>query len=445
MSSASLPSRSRFPADFRFGAATSAYQIEGSSFGGCGTSHWDTFAVTPGNVVRGETGAIACDHYHRFAEDLDLVRDAGLDSYRFSISWPRVLPDGRGQPNAEGLDFYDRLTDAILERGLKPSVTLYHWDLPAALADLGGWRNRDIAGWFADYTELVMGRLGDRMDSIATINEPWCVAWLSHFLGIHAPGLRDIRAAAHAMHHVLLAHGRSIEVMRAMGIANLGIVTNFEHVEPASERPEDVAAASRYEGIYNRWFISAIFRKEYPADVLEGLMPHMPANFADDFDIIGRKLDWHGINYYTRQLIADDGSGLFPAVRTVEGPLPKTQMGWEIYPEGLYELIKWSSEEYSGGIPIRITENGLASPDTISGGKVLDEMRIGYLAGHMEMVLKAVEEGLPVKSYYMWSLLDNYEWALGYEKRFGLIHVDFETLERTPKESWHRLKAAMAS
>ena len=207
----------------------------------------------------------------------------------------------------------------------------------------------------------------------------------------------------------------------------------------------DRQAATLYDGIYNRWFISAIFRKEYPADVLEGLMPHMPANFADDFDIIGQKLDWHGINYYTRQLIADDGSGLFPAVRTVEGPLPKTQMGWEIYPEGLYELIKWSSEEYSGGIPIRITENGLASPDTISGGKVLDEMRIGYLAGHMEMVLKAVEEGLPVKSYYMWSLLDNYEWALGYEKRFGLIHVDFETLERTPKESWHRLKAAMAA
>ncbi|MEO0911720.1 MAG: family 1 glycosylhydrolase, partial [Pseudomonadota bacterium] len=262
--------RSEFPEGFVFGAATSAYQIEGHVFGGAGFTHWDSFATGAGNVVNGENGAVACDHYHRWEEDLDLMAAAGLDAYRFSTSWARVLPEGRGAVNAEGLDFYDRLVDGLLTRGIAPYATLYHWELPAALADLGGWRNRDIAGWFADFTEVIMGRIGDRVAATATINEPWCVAWLSHFLGHHAPGLRDLRSAARAMHHVLLAHGRAVEAMRAMGLGNLGLVTNLEHTEPADETPQAARAAAAHDALYNQWFLGGVFRKAYPEDALAG-------------------------------------------------------------------------------------------------------------------------------------------------------------------------------
>src|SRR6056297_2251496 len=248
--------RSDFPEGFLFGAATSSYQIEGHAFGGAGSTHWDTFAATPGNVTRAENGARACDHYHRWSDDLDLLAAANLDVYRFSTSWARVLPEGRGAPNADGIDFYDRLVDGLLERGIKPAATLYHWELPSPLADLGGWRNRDIARWFGDFTEVIMGRIGDRVWSAAPINEPWCVGWLSHFLGHHAPGLRDIRAAAHAMHHVLLAHGRATQAMRGLGMRNLGAVCNFEYAAPADDSPETAAATATYDAIYNRFFLS---------------------------------------------------------------------------------------------------------------------------------------------------------------------------------------------
>lgn len=436
--------RSDFPEEFKFGTATSSYQIEGTSFGNCGTSHWDTFAATPGNVVRGEDGSIACDHYHRWESDLDLIRDAGLDMYRFSTSWARVLPNGMGQVNETGLDFYDRLVDGILERGLEPHATLYHWDLPVKLADLGGWRNRSIADWFADYAEVVMRRIGDRIASAATINEPWCVAWLSHFMGHHAPGLRDIRAAAHAMHHVLLAHGKATKRMRALGVKNLGLVTNFEYSEPADDSPKSIAAAKRYDGIYNRWFLEAVFKQQYPQDVLEGLGPHMPERFEDDFPTIAEPVDWLGINYYTRKLIADDGTGQFPALKEVEGPLPKTLMDWEIYPEGLYHFITWAHENYTQGLPMMITENGMASRDEKQAGKVEDPARSSYLSAHLEQVKRALSAGVPLQGYMIWSLLDNYEWALGYEKRFGLVHVDFKSLERTPKQSWFELQKSLS-
>ena len=289
--------RSDFPEGFLFGTATSAYQIEGHQYGNAGRTHWDDFAATPGNVVRAENGARACEHYYRFEEDLDLVANAGFDAYRFSTSWARVLPEGRGTPNAEGLDFYDRLVDAMLARGLKPCATLYHWELPSALADLGGWRNRDIAGWFADFTQVIMGRIGDRIWSAAPINEPWCVGWLSHFLGQHAPGLRDIRATAHAMHHVLLAHGRAIEVMRGLGMKNLGAVCNFEWSAPADDSAEAIAAATRYDAIYNRFFLGGLFHKAYPLEVLAGLGPHLPDGWESDFDTIAQPLDWLGLNY----------------------------------------------------------------------------------------------------------------------------------------------------
>ena len=435
-------SRQDFPPDFLFGAATSAYQIEGHAQGGAGKTHWDSFAATPGNVAHAENGDVACDHYNRWPQDLDLLRDGNFDVYRFSTSWARVMPEGRGPANAEGLDFYDRLVDGMLERGLKPAATLYHWELPQPLADLGGWRNRDIAGWFGDFTETIMGRIGDRLWSAAPINEPWCVAWLSHFMGHHAPGMRDVRAAARAMHHVMLAHGTAIERMRGLGMDNLGAVFNFEYAAPA-DGSEAAAKASRlYDGIYNRFFLSGVFSKSYPADVLEGLEPHLPKGWHDDFETIGQKVDWCGVNYYTRKLIEpDDG----PWPHLAEGPrhLPTTQVGWEIFPEGLHAILKRVHEGYTRELPIYVTENGMANADTLSGGTVEDRKRIDYLDAHLGKVRQSIDEGIPVKGYFTWSLLDNYEWNLGYGPRFGLVHVDYKSQERTPKASYKALARAL--
>ena len=435
-------SRGDFPDGFVFGAATSAYQIEGHRFGGAGPTHWDTFAATPGNVVRAENGATACDHYHRYEEDLDLLQAANFDAYRFSTSWARVMPDGR-TPNPEGLDFYDRLVDGMLARGLQPWATLYHWELPAALADQGGWRNRDIAHWFGEFTRTIMGRIGDRVHAAAPINEPWCVGWLSHFLGHHAPGLRDIRATARAMHHVLLAHGTAIQAMRSLGMTNLGAVCNFEWAAPADDNAEAQAAAALYDGYYNRFFMGGLFHRAYPDNVLKGLGPHLPNGWEDDFETIAEPVDWLGINYYTRKLIAPD-DGPWPAHKEVEGPLPKTLMDWEIYPNGLYGFLTRTHAEYTKDLPIYITENGMASADRVSGGAVADPDRIAYLDAHFSAARRALDEGVPLKGYFVWSLLDNYEWALGYEKRFGLVHVDWDSLQRTPKASYHALQSAFA-
>ncbi len=431
--------RDDFPKGFLFGAATSSYQIEGHAQGGAGPTHWDTFAATPGNVVRAENGALACDHYHRYEGDLDLVRDANLDVYRFSTSWARVLPEGRGGPNPEGLDFYDRLVDAMLERGLKPAATLYHWELPSALADLGGWRNRDIAGWFGDFTEVIMRRIGDRIWSAAPINEPWCVSWLSHFLGHHAPGLRDIRGTARAMHHVLLAHGTAIQVMRGLGMGNLGAVCNFEYAQAADDSAESRAAAARYDAYYNRFFLSGIFQGRYPAEALEGLEPHLPSGWQDDFATITAPVDWCGLNYYTRKLIAA-GDWPWPALREVEGPLPKTEMGWEVYPDGLAHFLTTTAREFTGALPLYVTENGMAGADRPGQP---DQPRIDYINAHVDKVRQVIADGVPVRGYFLWSLMDNYEWALGYEKRFGLVHVDFDSLQRTPKASYDALKLAL--
>ncbi|ATF19164.1 GH1 family beta-glucosidase [Phaeobacter gallaeciensis] len=437
-------SRADFPKGFLFGTATSAYQIEGHGFGGAGATHWDSFAATPGNVMRAEHGQRACDHYHRYAEDLDLAAAAGFDCYRFSTSWARVLPEGRGAPNLEGLDFYDRLTDAMLERGLKPCVTLYHWELPQALADLGGWRNGDIAKWFGDYAEVIMRRIGDRMYSAAPINEPWCVGWLSHFLGHHAPGLRDIRATARAMHHVMLAHGTAIQVMRALGMGNLGGVFNLEWATPVDDSAAAQQAAARYDAIYNGFFLGGAFHGRYPDLALEGLEPHLPQGWQDDFATITTPVDWCGINYYTRKRIAPD-SGPWPHYAEVDGPLPKTQMGWEIYPQGLYDFLTRTARDYTGDLPLVVTENGMANADVMTDGSVQDSARIAFVDDHLDALHRAIVDGVPVQGYFLWSLLDNYEWALGYEKRFGLVHVDFDTLKRTPKASYHALQSALSN
>ncbi|QIK39290.1 GH1 family beta-glucosidase [Pontivivens nitratireducens] len=433
--------RADFPEGFVFGTATSAYQIEGVKFGGCGPSHWDTFAATPGNVERAEDGALACDHYNRWQPDLDLIANAGFDAYRFSMNWARVMPDGQ-RVNPEGLDFYDRLVDGMLARNIRPYATLYHWDLPAALADKGGWRNRDVASWFADYTETVMGKIGDRVEATATINEPWCVAWLSHFIGAHAPGLRDIRAAARAMHHVLLAHGRAVEVMRGMGLNNLGIVTNLEGSTPVDDRPETIVAHERNHALYNEWFLSAVFKGEYPKAALEGLEPHLPQGWHDDFPTIQAPVDWLGINYYTRKRVVNAG-GAWPQIAYTPGPLEKTAFDWEIDPDQLRHFLTWAATEYSGDLPIYVTENGMAGHDYMLDGTCPDPQRVKYLRDHFTAARQAIAEGTPLRGYFVWSLMDNYEWAAGYDKRFGLVHVDFDTLERTPKDSYHAISAAL--
>jgi len=427
--------RSDFGEGFVLGAATAAYQIEGGQTDGRGPSIWDSFAATPGNVVGRETGRVACDHYHLWPEDLDLLERAGFDAYRFSFAWPRIIPEGTGAINDKGIAFYDRLLDGMLERGLKPFATLYHWDLPSALQDKGGWMNRDIAGRFADYADVIARYFGDRLEATATINEPWCVAFLSHYLGKHAPGYRDIRAAARASHHVLLAHGTAIAALRAAGLDNLGIVTNHEIAQPASERPEDVAAARLWDGIFNRWYLDGVLKGSYPGDVLDFFGEHMPEGFGRDLETISAPIDWLGVNYYTRSLwrAGEDGQP-----EAVPGPLEKTDMGWEIYPQGLRDILLRIARDYPH-VPLYVTENGMAEVEGLD-----DTRRVTFYDDHLGAVLEAQKQGADMRGYFAWSLLDNYEWAEGYAKRFGLVHVDYQTQTRTPKQSYAAFRNMLA-
>jgi len=426
--------RKDFGPNFTFGAATAAYQIEGGQTDGRGTSIWDTFAKTPGNVKNADDGHMACDHYNRWPEDLDLIRDGGFDGYRFSLAWPRIIPEGTGAINQAGLDFYDRLIDGMLERGLKPFATLYHWDLPSPLQDKGGWMNRDIASHFADYAAVVAHNFGDRLHATATINEPWCVAFLSHFLGKHAPGYRDMRAAARAMHHVLLAHGTAIDALRAEGAKNLGIVLNLEKSEAASDKPEDIAAANIGDAIFNRWYLGGVFKGEYPEDLTSALGEHLPKDWQKDMEVVARPLDWVGINYYTRGLYkADPSVPVFP-IAQAKGDREKSDLGWEIYPQGLTDLLVRVSKEYTK-LPIYVTENGMSEDN--------DERRVAYYDQHLQAVRDAQAQGADVRGYFAWSLLDNYEWAEGYSSRFGIVHVDYETQKRTPKGSYRAFQGML--
>ena len=420
----------KFPPGFSWGVATSAYQIEGAAAeDGRGPSIWDTFSHAPGNTFEGHTGDVACDHYHRYEQDVDLIADLGVDAYRFSVSWSRVQPDGHGAWNAKGMAFYDKLVDRLLEKGIKPHVTLYHWDLPQALQDLGGWGSRDTADRFAEYAAVMGKRLGDRAASICTHNEPWCTAHLGHHVGQFAPGAKDPQLAVQVAHHLLLSHGRALVAMRAAGVkAPLGIVLNQSSVSAATDSQEDRDLAERQYATFVRWYMDPIFLKRYPTAPGLHLYPVVHEN---DFNEIAQPLDFLGINYYTR---------IWASAATPPVPAPNAMgandMGWENYPQGLAELLVKVNRDYNLP-PVYITENGYAGADRLVAGKVADTERIEYVRTHLAALQQAMEAGVDVRGYFYWSLFDNYEWNSGYAKRFGLVHVDYEDQQRTLKDSAH--------
>ncbi|MGQ9456809.1 MAG: GH1 family beta-glucosidase [Anaerolineae bacterium] len=433
-----------FPEHFTWGAATAAYQIEGAwDEDGKGPSIWDVFCRVPGAIQDGDTGDVACDHYHRWREDVALMRELGLRAYRFSVSWPRVLPEGRGKVNRPGLDFYDRLVDALLAADIQPFVTLYHWDLPQALQEEGGWPVRDTARRFADFADVVSRRLGDRVRHWITLNEPWVVAYAGYGNGYHAPGIRNPLAAVQATHHLLLAHGLAVPVLRENGDAatQVGITLNLSPVHPASDRPADEGAARRYDGFLNRWFLDPLFRRRYPEDMLEMLGSALPDGYEEDLETIAVPVDFLGVNNYTRTVVADDPDSVVVETREVKPTgRPYTEMGWEVYPEGLYEILTRVHRDYAPPC-IYITENGAAFADQVDAeGRVHDAQRVGFLREHIAQAHRALEEGVPLAGYFVWTLLDNFEWAYGYSKRFGIVYVDFATQERIVKDSgiWYR-------
>ncbi|MCL4515625.1 MAG: GH1 family beta-glucosidase [Firmicutes bacterium] len=435
----------QFPGDFVWGVATSAYQIEGAAKAdGRGESIWDRFSYTPGKVVNGENGDAACDHYHRYEEDLRLMASLGIRSYRFSFAWPRIFPDGTGQVNSKGMDFYRRLIEQLALYGIKPAATLYHWDLPQTLQDKGGWLNRDTAYQFADYAEALYREFGSEIPLWITHNEPWCAAFLGHATGDHAPGLKDKPASVKASHHLLLSHGLAVQAFRAVAPASarVGITLNLAPVYAASESEADQAAARRQDGFQNRWFLDPLYRGAYPADMVAYYSQWGPLDYIQpgDLEVIAAPTDFLGVNYYSRSVVKDTPASEYLQLDGVPPTAPLTDMGWEITPECLTDLLVRVKKDY-GDFPIYITENGAAFPDKVNdSGEIDDSPRIAFLRGHFKSALKAIELGVRLKGYYVWSFMDNFEWAHGYTKRFGLVYVDYATQRRIPKKSalWYR-------
>ncbi|MEU4091458.1 GH1 family beta-glucosidase [Streptomyces sp. NPDC026673] len=444
-----------FPAGFRFGAATAAYQIEGAhDEDGRGPSIWDTFSHTPGRTAEGATGDVACDHYHRHTEDVRLLADLGVDSYRFSVSWPRVVPTGRGPVNAKGLDFYDRLTDDLLAAGIAPAVTLYHWDLPQALEDEGGWRNRATAEAFAAYSAVVAERLGDRVERWITLNEPYCSAFVGYAEGRHAPGAQEGTGALAAAHNLLLAHGLAVRALREAGAREVGITLNLDHIDAASDSPADLAALRRAVTLHNDTWTEPLFAGRYPAGEAEtwGALADGSYRRDGDLEIIGAPLDFVGLNFYRPITVSDaPHREPDPARRTavdigVRESDPygtrHTTMGWPVVPEAFTTLLLGLKERYPSLPPAFITENGSAEADVLTAdGRVEDTDRVSYLRDHLHALVAAMDGGVDVRGYYVWSLLDNFEWARGYGQRFGIVHVDYDNgAKRTPKASygWYR-------
>jgi beta-glucosidase len=431
-----------FPEDFLWGVSSSAYQIEGAvAEDGRAPSTWDTFAATPGKVHNGDTGATATDHYHRYREDVALMRDLGVGAYRFSVSWPRVVPDGR--VNEQGLDFYDRLVDELCANGIAPAVTLFHWDTPQLVEDAGGWLNRDTAFRFADYASIVAERLRDRVRMWMPLNEPMVVTLFGYAVGAHAPGRTLMFEALPAAHHQLLAHGLATRALRAAGATNIGIANHHVPVWPASDSEADLAAAGLYDGLVNDMFAAPVLTGRYPSDDLANAMP---GPVAEDLEIISTPLDWYGVNYYQPSRVAAPSTADAPMVidgvampaglpfdfPAIEG-YPLTDFGWPVVPNGLHETLTTLADRYGDRLPpVYITESGCAYHDERH-----DQRRIDYLDGHLRAVHAAIAGGIDVRGYFVWSIVDNFEWAVGYAQRFGLVHVDYDTLARTPKDSYH--------
>jgi len=433
-----MNNRPALPSDFLWGAATSAFQTEGSpSADGRLPSIWDDFGRTPGAVEGGDTGEVACDSYRRWPEDLDLLRQLGVTSYRFSIAWPRIQPTGRGPANVAGLDHYDQMVDDLLEAGIRPFTTLYHWDLPSALQHTGGWTSRETSYRFAEYATIVAERLGDRVSQWVTLNEPLCSAWIGHMEGRMAPGMRDLRSAVHASHHLLLAHGLAVQALRSIATKtpSVGIVNNLSPCEPATDTPTDIEAAMRADGHTNRWWLDPLVGRGYPVDMVELYGIELPVR-QGDMETIATPLDFLGLNYYFRQKIAAD-----PTVATlgfrqvpVEGATT-TALDWEVHPAGLEEMLLRLTKDYDAPA-LYVTENGSAWTDEAdANGYVADHERTAYLLDHVDAVAEAVAQGAPVRGYFAWTLLDNFEWAYGYRPRFGLAYVDYVTQARVLKLS----------
>ncbi len=434
--------RSDFPESFLFGVATSSYQIEGG-VDERSPSIWDVFSHTPGKVCCGHTGDVAVDHYNRYEEDVKIMADLGIEAYRFSISWPRVMKDGIDF-NPKGFDFYDRLVDLLLKNGIKPVVTLYHWDLPLALHEKGGWLNPDIALWFRDYAGEMFQRLGDRVEIWITLNEPWCSSFLGYFFGSHAPGHKNLQEAIEASHNLLRAHGHAVKTFRESNVkGEIGITNVTLWIEPASDSEEDVQIASLVDQAINGWFHDPVILGRYPEEYRKRLEA-MGVEVKDhDMDVINERIDFLGANYYTRRIVAYDPNSPL-GFRDVEGPGPKTDMGWEIYPEGLYKVLSNLYRKY--GLPIYVTENGIAGPDKLIEDAVEDDYRIGFIKDHLEQLYLALKEGVDVRGYFIWSLMDNFEWERGYSKRFGLVYIDYDIdLRRIPKKSAEWLKKWLKS
>ncbi|WP_299028708.1 GH1 family beta-glucosidase [uncultured Thermanaerothrix sp.] len=439
----------QFPPDFLWGAATSAYQIEGAwNEDGKGLSIWDTFAHQPGNIWQNQNGDIACDHYHRWQEDINVMKAMGLKAYRFSIAWSRIFPEGTGRVNFKGLDFYQRLIDGLLRAGIEPFVTLYHWDLPQALQDRGGWPNRETSEAFVNYADQVSRVLGDRVKFWITLNEPFIVAWLGHLIGEHAPGHKNQDEMLRTAHHLLLAHGWSAPVIRRNSPqANVGITLDLVPMTPASPRFADRYAAWLLDGYRNRWMLDPLVARGYPLDVIQFFNYSMDFVKPGDFEAIAIPIDFIGLNYYSRQIVEArnaEGADFTPIPVPPAPEAEVTEMGWEVYPQGLFDWLTRLTYEYR--FPeIYITENGAAYPDTLIEDAIEDTRRINYLRAHFTQAWRAIQVGVPLKGYFVWSLMDNFEWAHGYTKRFGLVYVDFDTQMRIMKRSAHWYHQVIAS
>jgi beta-glucosidase len=432
--------RVAFPPRFVWGAATAAYQVEGAiAEDGRGESIWDRFTHSPGTTADGETGDVACDHYHRLNPDLDLFKELGLKGYRFSIAWPRIFPEGKGRANPKGVDFYHRLVDGLLERGIEPYATIYHWDLPQALEDRGGWGSREVVDRYVDYAAFLFEALGGKIKKWITHNEPWVVAFLGHSSGQHAPGKKDGPLAVQGSHHLMLSHARAVQAFRQISKAGeIGITLISTLSQPASDTPEDRAAALRYDGHFVRWFFDPVLKGSYPEDMLRLYQSKLksPQIEPGDMEQIARaRVDFVGLNYYTRSVVRSAPGSSFLECDFVRPKGQYTEMDWEVYPDGLYDMLVRLDREY-GKPRIVITENGAAfKDDRRIGETVQDEDRIQFLKAHFAAARRAIRDGVRLDGYFVWSVMDNFEWALGFTKRFGVVHVDYETLRRTWKKS----------